>query len=78
MNLGFDSSALSHECQDLPQHGALALEEIGLGGLSWPLGLASVSGGGRKPVVEVVKIAHSGRNNRGGLSRAPRPSPASR
>ena len=45
---------------------------------AWPLGLASVSGGGRKPGVEVVKIAHSGRNNRGGPFRAPRPSPASR
>ena len=78
VNLRLDLGALGHQREDLPQDGALALEELGLG---WPpgaLGLASDSGGGRKPVVEVVTMAHSGRNNRGGPGRAPRRSSACR
>ena len=72
---------LGDQAEDLAQHGPLALEDRRLGWRRMPApGLAFASGTRivRRPVVVVLTMTHSGRNNRGGPGRAPRRSSACR
>ncbi len=80
-HLGLGLGPLGHQAEDLAQDGALALEDLRLGwrrATAPGLASARVRRVVRRPVVVVLTMTHSGRNNRGGPGRAPRRSSACR